>query len=160
MKVVINKCFGGFSLSRKAVKRMADLQGRECYFFTHFSPDGQCDIGKHYPAQDYDGDGLDMFWSAFDIPNPNDVLGKDDDWNNKSQDQRDASNTLHSKHHLSNRPDDRTDPLLIRVIEELGKDANGACAELEIIEIPDGIEYTIEEYDGSEHIAEAHRTWS
>jgi hypothetical protein len=30
---------------------------------------------------------------------------------------------------------------------------------LEIVEIPDDVEYTIEEYDGLEHIAEKHRTW-
>ena len=32
-------------------------------------------------------------------------------------------------------------------------------SELEIIEIPDDIEFTIEEYDGAEWIAEKHRTW-
>lgn len=32
-KVAINVCFGGFSLSAKAVKRIAELQGKECYFF-------------------------------------------------------------------------------------------------------------------------------
>jgi len=30
---------------------------------------------------------------------------------------------------------------------------------LAIVEIPDDVEYTIEEYDGNEHVAEAHRTW-
>ena len=35
MKIVINTCFGGFSLSRKAVERMAQLQGRKCYAFKY-----------------------------------------------------------------------------------------------------------------------------
>jgi len=30
---------------------------------------------------------------------------------------------------------------------------------LRIIEIPDGVEWQIEEYDGDEWIAEKHRTW-
>jgi hypothetical protein len=32
-------------------------------------------------------------------------------------------------------------------------------ARLKIIEIPDDIEWHIEEYDGLEHIDENHRTW-
>ena len=34
------------------------------------------------------------------------------------------------------------------------------CAELAIVEIPDGIEWEIDDYDGIETIAETHRTWS
>ena len=37
--------------------------------------------------------------------------------------------------------------------------ADGSCAKLEIVEIPDGVDWTVEEYDGNEHIAESHRTW-
>lgn len=53
----------------------------------------------------------------------------------------------------------RNHPLLIQVVEELEEDANGHCAELEIIEIPDDIDWVIEEYDGNEWISERHRTW-
>jgi hypothetical protein len=53
----------------------------------------------------------------------------------------------------------RTDPNLIQVVEEMGEKANGKFAKLKIIEIPDNTEWTIEEYDGLEWIAEAHRTW-
>lgn len=41
----------------------------------------------------------------------------------------------------------------------LGDKANGSCAKLQIVDIPNGTDYTIEEYDGNEHIAEKHRTW-
>jgi len=54
---------------------------------------------------------------------------------------------------------DRADADLIAVIEEMGKDACGDFSSLKIIEIPDGIEWQVEEYDGREHIAEKHRTW-
>ncbi len=54
----------------------------------------------------------------------------------------------------------RDDPLLIRCIEELGPLANGSYANLKIVEIPDDVEWDIKEYDGLEHIAEKHRTWS
>jgi hypothetical protein len=54
----------------------------------------------------------------------------------------------------------RNDPKLIEVVEKLGAKASGHCAELKIVEIPEGIDYEISEYDGFEHIAEKHRTWS
>ena len=60
----------------------------------------------------------------------------------------------------------RDDPDLIRVIEKLGKKANGPSSHLKIIEIPDGIEWRVQsmdsDYDGSgkEWIVEIHREWS
>lgn len=57
----------------------------------------------------------------------------------------------------------RSHPLLLRVVEELGgghrTGASGFCSHLKIVEIPDGVEWTIEEYDGNEHIAQTHETW-
>ena len=55
---------------------------------------------------------------------------------------------------------DRDDPVLVAVVEEMGKEANGFCAELKVIEIPDDVEWEVEEYDGLEWIAEKHRTWN
>lgn len=54
---------------------------------------------------------------------------------------------------------DRTNPLLVRVVEELAAAANGKCAELAIVEVPDDVSWEIDEYDGNEHVAESHRTW-
>ncbi len=54
----------------------------------------------------------------------------------------------------------RNDPKLIECIETIGKQANGKYAQLRIVEIPDDVSWHIEEYDGNEHIAEDHRTWS
>jgi len=53
----------------------------------------------------------------------------------------------------------RTDPILIKIIEELGDEANSQYSKLRIVEIPDNTDYTIENYDGLEHIAEVHKTW-
>jgi hypothetical protein len=55
----------------------------------------------------------------------------------------------------------RTDPIVISVVERLGKKANGEFAKLEIIEIPfeDSEGWYIDEYDGMETIRENHRSW-
>ena len=51
-------------------------------------------------------------------------------------------------------------PVLVAMIEEQGTAINGGFADLRIVEIPDDVDWYIEEYDGNEHVAERHRTWS
>ena len=56
---------------------------------------------------------------------------------------------------------DRDDPILIQVLNQLGvMECSGDHASLRIVEVPDGVEWTIEEYDGKEWVAETHRTWN
>jgi hypothetical protein len=138
MKVVINTCFGGFSLSPRAVKRLAELNNQECHFFV-----------KDYKTNQYLSISIEIlessshFWYAFDIPEVNGITDNE-----------------YCKHSLDSRPENRSNPKLIQVIEELGEaKSSGFVAELKIIEIPDDIDYCIEEYDGLEHVAEKHRTW-
>jgi len=130
---------------------MAELQGKECYFFRH-----NFETDKYDPLPDDDGDKWS--WTAFHVPNPNDYQSEKN-WHEMTIKERQANNKKWDSIHLENRPSDRSDPALIQAVEELGEDANGACAELKIVEIPDGVEYSIEEYDGLEHIAEVHNTW-
>jgi hypothetical protein len=49
---------------------------------------------------------------------------------------------------------ERHDPLLVEVVQELGNEANGMCANLKIEEIPEEYLhcYTLEEYDGLEGV--------
>jgi hypothetical protein len=44
-------------------------------------------------------------------------------------------------------------------VRELGADADTRFAKLKIVEVPYGVEWTIEEYDGVEWVAEKHRKW-
>lgn len=53
----------------------------------------------------------------------------------------------------------RDDPYLVKVVKELGMAANGAHANLKIVEIPADVSWHIAEYDGAEWVAEDHRTW-
>jgi hypothetical protein len=54
---------------------------------------------------------------------------------------------------------DRSNPKLVAVVEKLGQRA-GKLANLKIVEIPDGVEWEIEEHDGMEWVSEKHRTWT
>jgi hypothetical protein len=54
----------------------------------------------------------------------------------------------------------RDDPYLVKIVRELGEDADGDHAKLRIVEIPADVNWTVEEYDGNEWVAEVHRTWS
>jgi len=56
--------------------------------------------------------------------------------------------------------DKRTDKKLIKVVEKLGSEkASGELAELRIVNIPDDIEWEINNYDGIETVHEKHRSW-
>jgi hypothetical protein len=51
----------------------------------------------------------------------------------------------------------RDDSTMIQIFEEKGsKFVSGECAELILVEVPDGCQYRIGEYDGAEHIDQ---TW-
>lgn len=54
----------------------------------------------------------------------------------------------------------RDDERLVQVVEELRAEANGHCAELKVVAIPDDVQWIIAKADGSEQVSEQHRTWS
>jgi hypothetical protein len=127
-KIAYNDCFGGFGLSYKAVMRYAELSGVALYgFVSARKKDGSTDFKKLVPV-DPKTVGTELFVLYYTTPTDS----NDSSW-------RDIS--------LS-----RTDPILIRVIEELGDAANGLCAKLAIAEVAEGSKYRIDEYDGNESV--------
>ena len=54
----------------------------------------------------------------------------------------------------------RQDPQVVEVVEKLGNRANGKHAKLKVVEIPNGVDYVIDDDDGVERVTEYHRTWS
>lgn len=143
MKVVINSCHGGFGLSEKAVVRYCEIKGQSLWVV---------------PDEKYSALGI----IHYRLVPPEDCVKEPtaEEWHNMTLEQRTAHNTLCAEQNFYDRDVARDDPVLIQVIEELGKDADGRHASLKIVEIPDDVEWQIEEYDGSEWIAEVHRTWS
>lgn len=137
MKVVINRCFGGFGLSDAAYKRLIELGVPvRKYIEQQRSPE----TGLYLPEPRNDGEVIFERDPDDEFAAMSRLMGTDywDAWTRES----------------------RNHPLVVQVVEELGKAANGRCADLQVVEIPDGIDWSIDEYDGIEHIAEAHRTWS
>jgi hypothetical protein len=61
--------------------------------------------------------------------------------------------------HWSDRDIPRDDPVLVSLVQELGKHSWGDHARLKIIRIPADVDWEINEYDGFEWVAERHRTW-
>lgn len=55
---------------------------------------------------------------------------------------------------------ERNDPILVEVVETLGNKANNSHSKLKVVEIPDDVDWVIQDYDGREWIAEKHRTWN
>ena len=53
----------------------------------------------------------------------------------------------------------RDDEHLIAVVELMGTDANNKYSELKIVDVPNDVNWYIEEYDGREWVAERHQTW-
>ena len=89
MKIAINRCFGGFSLSKKAYE---------------------------FLGIEWDGYGYASY--------------------------------------------DRDDPKLIECIETIGEEkASGWFAQIMVVEIPDDVEYFIDDDNGIETIHEVHRMW-
>lgn len=150
-KIVINNCYGGFSLSPAGTRRYAELKGKECYFFTN-------PTFREYIPTTEEKIGDSMFWSAFTVPNPQTI--PTENWFELSLEEKKAHNERFGEVSLYSRDFPRDDVHLIQVVEELGEKANGRCAYLKIVEIPDDVEWEIEEYDGNEWIAEKHQTWS
>lgn len=142
MKVVINRCYGGFSLSKEACKRYWEIKGVPVYI----------EDDKRYTSL-----GLFTVWF---IPEEERIKTKEgEEFYNMNMDDRKAYNHEYSKQTWYDSRVDRSDPVLVQVVEELGEKASGRCAELDIVNIPDDVNYQIEEYDGKEWVAETHRTW-
>ena len=142
MKVVINKCYGGFSLSMEAQKAIAKLKNQTVYFYTTVYDHSGSTINRSFKRIDKDPDVGTIFCVAQDLGET--CLDKD----------------LNKATHLGyDRDIDRSDPDLVKVVEKLGEKADGAYAKLKIIEIPDDITWEVHEYDGMERIEEMHQSW-
>ena len=139
MKVLVNRCYGGFGLSTKAVIAIDALdpslfrKSVSDYFRTNLDYKEKCILEwKRYKETGKESFGILVFTEDLEY-----VL---------------STYSLETKVL-------RTHPTIIKIVEEMGKDSWSQCSELDITEVPDDVSWEIEEYDGREWIAESHRTW-
>lgn len=140
MKVVINRCWGGFGLSLKGQKRLAELQGKEIYFYKQTLYEFKDGVDEYQRINDLQEDGLFIRTSTKDFGEF-------------------ASGIELNKHYYRDNTE-RNDLNLIKVIEELGEEVNTQYSKLKIVEIPDDVEWEIDDYDGMESVEEVHRSWN
>ncbi len=130
MKIILNKCYGGFDVSKEAYMLYAKKKGLDLFMY-------EIDfLNKtfHYKKTNEDKSIMVSYFT------------KDFGDNIK------ISNEDYKKYCLYLNDEHRQDPILIEVVEELGDKASGRFGRLEVVEIPDNCYYKIDEYDGVETI--------
>jgi len=142
MKIVINKCFGGFCLSDKAVEMIMKRKGFDCFRYAHTKYKHSDGVNEFERREDNSENKMFpiIYYSVKDLGEKVNELPDDVVWDNDN---------------IS-----RDDVDLIAVVEELGKEAGSKVSDLVVVEIPDGVTWTIQDYDGVESIHEAHRIWT
>lgn len=138
MKIVLNKCYGGFSLSHEAMMRIFEKRGIKVFPYISDWKGATTCYSKFSPDKLEHPMLLTSITYFQEDPKLDSFL---ETW---------AEESKYEPIYLNFDYDARTDKDLIEVVEALGKAASGRFAKLKIVEIPDGASYEIEDYDGIE----------
>lgn len=143
MKIAVNKCFGGFGLSKEAqALYMEKKYGVDNTYY--YETNGWS--GKKSTKEDF----IKQCDSHYISITTTDCGEEFDDYRKFNVVWFDDYNDS---------IEFRSDPVLIKVLEELGDEANGHFAEIEIVDVPDDANVYIDYYDGLERVREKHRSW-
>lgn len=138
MKIAINKCYGGFSLSDKAIEMIMKRKGLKCYRYKQTKFNYSDGVDEYTRLDDNEPSSF-IRYCTVDLGEKVEKILYEDCWYYRNL--------------------ERTDEDLISVIEELGDEASGAYGRVVVIEIPDDVDWEIDDYDGIELIHEKHRVW-
>lgn len=140
MKIIINNDYGGFGLSPFAYKELLNRRGQEAYFYKQ--------ISYKYT------DGEDIF-ERIDGDVKNEMFIKC-----VNKDHGIYTNNFEDGTLVYFRDNVREDKDLIEIIEQYGsKKCSGIFSSLKVVEIPDDVQWEIDDHDGLESIHEVHRVW-
>lgn len=169
VEIVKNVSYGGFGLSNKAITELIKMNSETMTIR---------DIGKHYV---YEGiSEVENIEDFAEIKSKNDVLSKKTIVENFNKvkinnedyyiEERSYSGNgpiinfnkgeVYSTFDIDTSIEKRSHPDLIKVVRELGDDANSYFSDLVIVDVPRKLdEIYISSYDGKETIREKHETW-
>lgn len=136
-KVILNKCYGGFDVSYEAYMLYAKKKGLTLYLYesNFVSP-------RKFIYKKTNDETLFIHYFTKDMGDNVEISSED-----------------YEKYCLYLREEHREDPVLIEVVEELGEKANGRYGYLKVVEIPDDLDYVIDEYDGIETLHQKVEEW-
>lgn len=139
MKVILNKCFGGFNLSHKAYKLYAKKKNLTLirYICTFYEEDGHTEM--KYVKDDESSGILFKVYST--------------------KDYGEETYNIDDKDIFTLDENMRVDATLIEVVEELGDKANTHISELHVVEVPDDLDYVIDDFDGYETLHQKVQEW-
>ena len=137
-KVILNKCYGGFAVSDEGYDLYARKKGITLY--KYYYDFGDCAY-KRLNEDCYSVSDIYYFTKDF------------------GDDIKSISDEDFKKYCLYLEESCREDSILIEVVEELGQQANTYYSELKVVEIPDNLDYVIDNYDGLEILHEKVREW-
>lgn len=140
MKVVVNRCYGGFSLSDKAIEMIMNRKGLNCFRYMQTKYNFLDGVNEYTKCDETEvNNHLFVCYMTKDLGEKISKLPNEFFWNDRIIDRNDVD--------------------LVAVVEELGEKADGRFAQLKVVEIPDGVNWEIDDYDGVETIHEVHRSW-
>lgn len=135
-KVILNKCFGGFGVSKEAYELYAKKKGIDVFHYTQANLKNEI-----YTYATDDNRSFDFYFTK--------------DFGDNVY----ISNEDFKKYFLNLNEDFREDKTLIEVVEELGEKTNAFYSNLKIVEIPDDLDYIIDNYDGIETLHQKVKEW-
>ena len=135
-RVILNKCFGGFGVSKEAYELYAKKKGIDVFHYTQKNLKNEI-----YTYATDDNRSFDFHFTK--------------DFGDNVY----ISNEDFKKYFLNLDENFREDKTLIEVVEELGEKANTFYSNLKIVEIPDDLDYVIDNYDGIETLHQKVQEW-
>ncbi len=139
MKIVLNKCFGGFGLSHEAKMEIFKRKNIEVFpYINNFSYDSDDEYTRHTGQKLGSMDFIYYFKKDPKIDKVTGIYSEIDRLYGITDDSSFSSDS------------NRGDKDLVAVVEKLGSEASGPYASLKVVDIPDGAEWEISDYDGVE----------